>query len=741
MKMSDYGKLVLEKQVTANTMLARPDNITSGGWSMIEMASMIKRTPVNGFNTDDLMLKMTLFHNVLSHEVDGNFIPYNNYAALDQRTVPDLTQPIQIVWNVPGSQFGESCGGATALFPFLNVAGSVAFHLSETTVPLTERQNIVYCPTNLVSGSDRDGENLALFVRMWAPYPCHMARIRQYTDDTAGGNNAIQNYVPKANLVQVAGLTTIHVILPRNTSTRTPTTQAEANNSALFRPSTGDIASTSLAADAFLDICYLGIGGFTSYNLCEYLYTWLQAHDPTTLTLFLGQLQAIFGIKDSLERMQEVADYYTVAAPTMPFLQAGDATTFTYNTTRQMACTDIFGVTESRTVADWPQTSNTKPDMVIHQCEQMSWNLIVTNLYDPTVYDSEVTTLPEGWGNSRAIWWSILRTMQMGAVWSSHISELGWDTTCWDTAYTQTNMTSFRNHIQGYYCALSNRGVMGNAKWGPMLAKFFSATTGHNNALYKQDNISISFWDRRIPTQRAHGPVVVLATGAIVSAVIPVTLPDVWINILLKAVPKYQMALPPPGSIHGTKGFNAGLVHFRPSQNVVGSWIQPDTVRPGMTANENVLVNGDTRWNDRLMYLLGHAVQTLSTGAAPPNVPAADTFPCQRRIALPGWIRAFPATNEYSWSTICMPCTTYDGMFVHATTTAANASTIISAQGRNTTLPNTAWQIAKVLAGPDIPTDVGKIKSPWEEVATYNDLKPQKKEGEGDEKEGESSKN
>jgi len=672
---SEYGAALAEAQDKANQMLARPDNVTRDGWSMIEVATLSRMKPYFGFSMDQCMLKMSLLHGIYSHYVQNNFIPFMTFQAIDGFTLADITQSPQLGYNNvnPSPVFGEDCGGATALFPFLNIAGTVAFHLTTATVPVAQRSNIIYCPTGLINGTDADGEMLALFIRMWAPYPACMHTVSQGTTDDVGGNAAAQIFIPKASLVQVAGLVNLHVMLPRATSARSPSTQAEANNTTIFRPSTGLNASTGLGANQFLNINFIG-AALQTYNLCEYLYTWTSAHDITTITTFLTRLQAFVGIKESLARMREIADYYSVTCPSQINAVSGGATTPAGNSAAQFQCSDFLHVEDEATNVNWPQASSYKARMLIHQTDTLGWNLVVTNIYDPPSVDSPDEPLLEEIGRVNAVHWQHLRAGVFAAVWNSHVSSLGWNTQTWNQAYTNTSMPIFRNHIQKYFSKASTPGLgLPNSGWGPLLAKYFEATTGFCNASYKIDNRVLTFWDYRIPVSALFGTTYSVL-GVLNDQYIPCTLPDVWQNLLLPKVPRYQMSFPPANSAFSIRGYTKGLYHYRIGQNQIGSWMQEDFMKPGLSAKRELIVMSDTRWNDRLMYVYGAALQTLHTGVGVPGAPPASTFPCQRTVALPPWINAFPISNDYMWNTTCMPCFTNNGLFIHAISTVINGA-------------------------------------------------------------------
>lgn len=710
MEMSEYGRLIYEKQVTANTMLARPDNITQNGWSMIEMASTVKKKPVNGFCTDDLMLKLTLLHTIYSFEARANSLPFTIFNGIDQLTRADPTvQPI-LTWNT-SPIFGEDCGGATALFPYSSISGTVAFHLSEQSVPVSQRGNIIYCPTGLINGSEQDGENLALFIRMWAPYPAHMAVVSVGTTAADGSNPGPQDFVPKASLVQVAGYAQLHVVLPRITATRTPTDQQAAQDSAIYVPSTGSTQSTNLAPNTVLNVSWVGVGGLTTYNLCEYLYTWNNDHDATTITVFLSKLQCLVGIKESLGRAQELADFYSTAVPTMPIATPITSTFFAPNTSRSFMTTDLFGQQDVYLGTNWPQIINAKANMIIHKCDPLSWNLVALNLYNTDV-DSASETLLEGFGRTQSLWWTVLRASVLTAAWTSHVSALGWDQTTWNTAYTNTSMVAFREHIQGYYSNIATRGRLSNSHWGPMMAKWYKATTGYVNATFKQDQTLLTIWDYRIPNPRLYGSVVTQTTGAILDSVIPVTVCDVWLNALLESVPRYQMALPPPGGLSSATGFTDGLVYHKVAQGFVGGWVQANTIRNALSANEIIMTTSDSRWNERLLYIAGGATALYYDGTAPAGSPGIDTFATQRGVVPPVWVNQLPGTNEYSRSTIANPLYDHNGLFTHAVATAANGSIVVQAMGGKATVNIPCWQLSYVTARSDVPTDV-KMISPW----------------------------
>lgn len=725
MKKSEMGTSLEQLASSSNLMTIKNEAISAGGFNGFDMVQLSKRKPFYGLSMDQMMLKYTLFNNVLNYELPSEFHNWADYGTLDQFCIPDPLVPVTYGSN-DSPVFGEACGGLTSLFPYLNTAGTISFHLTEKTVPVGQKSAVVYFPPGMF-GADDDREALAMFIRGWAPYPADMRTMTIGTFDENGLQAATQLFTIIAGSINVPGMTNIHVILPRNGNVRDPQNNADTLAMTQIIPHTGSGVSTGFAAARTpLLINYVGIVAPVVYNLCEFLYTWTMDHDTTSMANFLARMSRITGIKDSLARMREVGDLVSVGLPYMVEANAGGQVRVAPAQTASGEYVDFFSRRLTRTVVNWPQPVVPEGDVLIAQTDLIAWNLVATGLYYPPDVDPPEMELPEEFNRLEAIMWMHLRALSFAAVWNVHLHTLGWSVACWNSAFTNTTLECYRSHIRGYFApSTAPYSIKQNAAWGPMLVKLFEACTGFTVAKMKVGGIETSIFDSRTSGINNYNTVIDPVVNAFNNGYIPVTVSDIWKNVILPHVPKEQMAFPPPSGNTSTQGFCSGLEHFRINDNQVGSFVDEAFHKPSDKSDHFILLSAETKWNERLMYVFTPARGTIYDGSIPGNAPLANTFPSSRRIVTPPWFGAAqPPTNEYSWNTCSMPDVTSTGQYIHAITTAANASVINRAQVGRASLNAPVWQLAGVYAHNDlIDTPSITIRSPFDAFRAKPDLK------------------
>jgi hypothetical protein len=141
---SDLGKAVEQITINGNTSTIKAETTTLGGFNMFDVVALSRTKAFYGFSLDQLTLKYNLLHNIYAWENGAANLPWSDPGMLDQRALPVVLAPTVGSNNSP--VFGEDCGGATSLFPYLNIAGDIAFHMTEKTVPAGEKENVVYFP-------------------------------------------------------------------------------------------------------------------------------------------------------------------------------------------------------------------------------------------------------------------------------------------------------------------------------------------------------------------------------------------------------------------------------------------------------------------------------------------------------------------------------------------------------------------------------------------------------------------
>lgn len=298
-------KSIIEAAIRANQNLGRADNVTLGGFQAFDVAFVGRIKSYFGLSMQTALMKLTALSLILNMSQNRRNLPLSMEAGLfDPYT--QLNPANAVVTGYNGSTiFGEGCGGATAVLPFRGGdTGEIFFHQTLETVPEQERATALFLPANLLLADYTAGQAIFFFVTMWADWPTLMWEYTLPTLDTAGGNAADQRYVPHLATTFIPGLTRMHIILPRRTTVRNPTTQGEANTNVLVQPVCGGVASTGLAANQLLDVNFVG-GVLTGYNMAEFCYTWGQTCDSTDVAQFMQRLNDLVDIRDELKHCFE----------------------------------------------------------------------------------------------------------------------------------------------------------------------------------------------------------------------------------------------------------------------------------------------------------------------------------------------------------------------------------------------------------------------------------------------------
>jgi hypothetical protein len=700
---TDLQKTIVEAAIKANMNLGRADNTCLNGFNAIDLAFQGRLKAYYGLCMDQCLAKLVLLHEVLSWAQPYNTLPITSASVIDQFTQPNATGPTVLGYN-DSPVFGEDCGGATSVLPFEGgETGTIAFHLTTETVPVEERSQAVFIPASLLlmDESVNVGQALAFFINMWAPYPVGLPTVSIPTLDTAGGNALNQVFVHLASLVQIPGLTTLHVILPRKTTAPNPDTQAKANNLAILQPITGSAASTGLAANTDLNVNYVN-GPYTSYNMAEYFYTWFPDFDATSLANFIQRLSYITGVDDSLRRVNDIASMVSQAFPPLTADTSATNTRFAANSNAQFYMSNAASIQFYETTQNWPQAGNTRADYLINATDVTGWNKVACGLAVSSEGIVDNFILPEYLGNVNAAYWSQLRSLMFAVVWSSHYANVGWSADTWDTAYSNNTMPDFRALVRKYY-AVTNSSMreQQNAAFGPMLADYFAAITNKGLGYCTRGNSNITIFDQMCPPTGVHNTVTD-NTGTWLDMAIPIVVPDVWMQLMAECLPMWQCSFPVPNGPDSAVGFHKGLRAVAiPGSANIGGLVQGEYYRQTIDGNEGADWADEVRWNERLIHVSGYGTPTYLNDAAVASTLAAGEYAKQRYITQPSYIPTI-ATGVQAANTMVVPNVDSDGQQVFQIGTTVNLTLmrrILYGQSRQA-IPT--WQLGNSIAWNDL---------------------------------------
>lgn len=697
---TDLAKVITQAAIQATQNLGRADNTTLGGFNAIDVAFYTRLRAAYGLSMDVCLAKIAALHDILSWRYPGGVLPMLEVSAIDQNTIPDATQNPVITANF-SPIFGEDCGGANAVLPFYGVPGNVFFHLTLETVPISQKPNAIFVPAQILNMDQQmdAGEALALFVVMWAPFPFCMYNVTAATFDVNGANGAAQTFAHLSSLLNIPGPTELHFVLPRRTTAVNPTDQASANNRVLQQPISGPLPSAGIGANQLLGVSFVGAGGLVPHNLAQYLYTWSEAFDCTSIANFIQQLSYFVAVEEPFARVRDILSHTTRAIPCMPTDLAGTTTRYAPNNIAQSKYCNAASIRFVPTVNDWPQDQSRRADYVMNQTDPIAWNKVMLGL----AVCSEPATLsyvmPEWIGNSSSALWTSSYAFAFFMAWTSHYSDIGWSAGTWDNAYTNNTMNSFREIIRMYYAIVSQENkaqqrVGAGAMLNDHFYKMFGARLGASASGCTVFDCMCPPTGTRVTT--------INAVGADVAGVIPVLVADVWMQSMTKGVPRWQTSFPTPLGADSTKGYSNGLLIVRlPGNAVIGTFIMPKYYRPALQGNETADFTDDHRWNERLAYVNSGATTSFMTGAAFPQALPANVTPYQRQpINIPG--QPLQATSLHSHNTMCWPTCDDTGQILFAIAPAAQMATTNNACARIAALSLPCWQLSNVFANTNL---------------------------------------
>jgi hypothetical protein len=694
------GKAITELYTTGNVVLGRADSTSASGFQMMDMAQLAIRKSIYGLVLDQCLLKLELLHSYSSwFSAPTNMLPFNQFSAIDQFTIPSGTAPVKVINNTPANLYGESCGGATSEFPFGGVGtATIAFHLTTETVPLNQRPNALFIPPGLITQDETTmpGVALSLFAFMWASHPATMNSCNVSTTDNAGGHAAVQFFTHMSSLIHVPGLATIDIILPRRTTSVNPTQQARANEMALVTPQTGSTVTTTFPApNTPINVNYIG-AGYISVDLAEYLYSWSRDWDTTTISSYIARLSYMTGTAQSLERVHDIVTNtvqvfpsMTAAVPTAPVL-------FTPDSAQQFRVFSTNCVSLVPTIVDWPQLP-TRGLMLVNATDPIAWNKVAVGLSTGFEKAGDSYQLAEYLGNIKAAWWEQCVSTVFACFWTSFLSVWGWSADTWNSVYTNNGiMSAFRTQARSFIANVpSALKVQEPVYMGVFLQNLWEAQTGCRLGTNSWSTNTVTVFDNYAP--RNGDSSTVADNAATYSHCTPCVMPDVLCQVFLSKIPQFQTSFPVPSGPDSTRGFYAGLKALGLSDNInAGGLVDPDHVQFMLDADCTADFTDPVRWNERLIYVGGVAAPTYMDATPVATGLPAGIFAITRSYTpAPG----FPALagGLFAANTFCYATTDLNGRYTYAITTVANIAIYRRAMYNQARLNYSAWLINDVL--------------------------------------------
>jgi len=697
--------MVLEKAaIMANQNLGRADNTNLGGWNAIDLAWLARIQSYIGLCMDQAIIKLIFLHDILSWAQPYNTLPLTAVGVIDQNTQPDPAGAVILGYdNINTNAFNENLGGNLPTLAFNGGAnGTIGFHLTIETVPIARRALALWIPATILlqDQSFNVGLALAFFIQMWAPWPTGIWSLLINTLDSAGGNAAQQLFAHMSSLVQVPGMTDFDIILPRRTTAVNPTDQPRANNLAILQPITGPTpcGGGGLGANQALNVNFVGQPAYQTYDLAQFMYTWALGMSQTELANFIQRLSYTTGIGPSIERCLDLVANTSQVYPMMISDAVNVDVVWAPNSVQQFASSNAMGVSNEPVQQVWPQPGGNRSDFLINATEVVAWNKVATGLCTSTEGCESGFVLDETIGNFNNAYWSILRSMAFAVTWCSHRLNVGWGGNIWDTAYSNTSQAAFRENIRKYYNTVSNDNrAPSNSGYGKMLAGYFAKVIGNRLGFNPPGGDNITIFDYICPPTGSY-QIVLSHGGNVLENVIPINLPDLWMQLFAEFLPKWQSTIPLPQGPDSAEGYYAGLTSMRiPGNQFRGGLCNPEYYKQTLDDNETADFTDDVRWNERLMYLEATAIPSFVNGVPLLDTNPVNFYPKQRTMVQTNFMPNI-ATGVVSSSTMSNPNCDLNGSIVYAVGTVNNVLQTKEALYKRVKLSIEGWQVGNMIA-------------------------------------------
>lgn len=652
----------------------RPGTFTAHGYraddvNALALASTNSTIPGDCMTVPFLKLMlMTLSKN---WKIDPNLLPLGASTKLDSFT--QIANPVTggLTYNT-GAVFGEDCGGATSVLPFganaPGTTGEIYFHQTLASVPANQRANVLTIRAQdlLASESGSPGVNLALLILMWAQGPVGLHRFRTATLDSAGGNAANQDFIPMSDLVRIAGLSTIHVLLPiASASMVAITTQGAANSNLIFQPTSGPTASTAYpVANTALDLSFVDALGLRPVNLAEFMYTWLAEPnspiDGISLMRFAMRMADVTGRWSDFGAAWELAcvlaNRYCISDATA----AGGGLQYAVNTFPGLDTQDYACFRPMLQTVNFPAPDPGKWTYVLPGVSPLWFTQHVVGA---------VTSAPRGERNGSRDWIASPYSLQYARYFARQYAanmqvfyrRAGIPAGLWNAIFTQTNYVRVKEVYKRLWLQGNTQpdGTRGHivAPLGMYLMHAQGRLTPYSPAC---DKFGYSLYSYRNPPQGGTAAApgngiagVYVAGPAEAINVVPQPLADVWFLLTVIKVPKSMQAWPVPlNRPTGLADGNTSVMAWAAGGKSVPTVADRQARNIGLQSLPNV--DDAEVFNGRLaLAALNGDAFTTDGNAFAVSIPAVNTIVHQRRVipdwTLPNYVHSRIVTAATTW--------------------------------------------------------------------------------------------
>nr|WPR18070.1 MAG: capsid protein [Crogonang virus 20] len=700
---SDLAVSMSNNVTLQNFSTWRKNNISLAGFSSRDIVNMSNVINVKGISMEQVCFKLELLHSILSTISTGTSIPGSVYSIVDNNTAPTALTATLGVNNSP--VFGESCGGFVApVFPFSGTTGNVAFHSSLDTVPLSanRRQNAIFCPPGLLDAGSDTEMSLALFVMMWAEYPFAMYTTSKQTTTAAGAQLGNQLYIANQNLVQVPGFSLLDIVLPRKVSDSDPTTQQQAQSQSTVIPAYGPQAVGAIVPSGQININYLG-GPVQQVNLCEYLVSWAQRFDITSLVQFISRLNTIISVSNTMCVVHDLNVALCQQIPSMKLANGGSSSP-AVNTTCQFSMNYTSGMLVSQSTQDFGTQQRIAADIRVYETDAQMWNMAVLGLLKGADLKVDIyNNLPQHLGSPKSMHWERLEAIRIAAVWQTMYHMTGMTTEAWNAGYTNVESKFIQKRVRCLFTNETSHGFLKSSKTGPVLTSLFKNMFGRAPAaamtLYGEDTMTLTHFGRWLPFNSFSGTF--QDDVNIVNFFPPTLISDCWMFYFASKINQAFMQFPPVNASDGLKGFNNKDDSNLSLQRITNQLVATYSHVPNNNDNYYPLsvgpkANDKDIWNNRLTLTGPQRSFVDRQGAAAPDGPVATgLLPVGRAIYLN--VGENLPLEQMDSSTTCVPAMSSTARRIYVVTTTPIAVEVTKACNKALNLNRSVFKLGALI--------------------------------------------
>lgn len=524
--------------------------------------------------------------------------------------------------------------------------GSVRFVTSLQGLTPDELNRVIAIPAGLLTSyGAQPSVVVAIILALLAPGPFALFNAHLHVSDF---NNANQTVIPStytAGLIATEGITDPIVLLPTQTGTRPPNTQAQANDSSAFDLTWGPSATQDHPPNGGIDVSYTGVPIY--YSLNGFIYSWQDYFNSSAFYNIGMNMCQMCNRLDDFETGVSIAMAFGARYRPLINTLANGITPHSsiQNVDIQSTDTVVFNTTRpTRLTGDFPLPQPSVYDIMVPTFSANWLSAVFTGCVVPIPQNGSgktslnlapITVAPEAWDahkyffRSLAASYQLFYTSQQKNVnfWNSAVFFRRGNATYNEYAYDNTiNYERWRRTVRQTYITTSSRipatatasGTINKIVEDSLKLVLPRDSYGNNLLAYitpPNGSLQVLDPDNNLETLWGYAGIKGLVNGMMTESgtYIPTILTDLEMYSILSAIPKGMQMWPKPYSTD-----NYGLIppNGRMQNIVVGD--VPYLSFPVLDPGKNFMGSDeDLRNADEVIYSIRAGLATTLLG---PNI-------------------------------------------------------------------------------------------------------------------------